>query len=160
MTSGQHSFLCLNKQHSKSTVQEMFGMRVKERQITFDNCSVANMLQRLFPTWHASTLPPFFPGFESHLIILFNPTPLVIERYVCRLLATSLILLLQQKISPFRRVVNASNDKASSMRILVLNLYTSKSVREYCKFGNVFFLFCHFSLRAEILMIPQITQAL
>ena len=51
----------------------MFGMRVKERQITFDNCSVANMLQRLFPTWHASTLPPFFPGFQSHLIILFNP---------------------------------------------------------------------------------------
>ena len=42
----------------------MFGMRVKERQITFDNCSVANMLQRLFPTWHASTLPPFFPGFN------------------------------------------------------------------------------------------------
>ena len=64
MTSGQHSFLCLNKQQSKSAVQEMFGMRVKERQITFDNCSVANMLQRLFPTWHASTLPPFFPGFN------------------------------------------------------------------------------------------------
>ena len=40
----------------------------KEKQITFDNCSVANMLQRLFPTWHASTLPPFFLGFQSHVI--------------------------------------------------------------------------------------------
>ena len=119
----------------------MFGMRVKERQITFDNCSVANMLQRLFPTWHASTLPPFFPGFESHLIILFNPTPLVIERYVCRLLAISLILLLQQKISPFRRVVNASNDKASSMRILVLNLYTTKCVKNIANLAMFFFLF-------------------
>ena len=72
----------------------MFGLRVKEKQITFDNYSVANMFQRLFPTWHASTLPPIFLGFQSHLIILFNPPPLVIDRYLCRLLAISLILLL------------------------------------------------------------------
>ena len=41
----------------------MIGLRVKEKQITSDNYNVANMLQRLFPTWHASTLPPFFLGF-------------------------------------------------------------------------------------------------
>ena len=41
----------------------MFGLRVKEEQITSDNYNVANMLQRLFPTWHASTLPPFLLGF-------------------------------------------------------------------------------------------------
>ena len=58
----------------------MFGLRVKVKQITFDKYSVANMLQRLFRTWHVSTLPQFFLGFQSHLIILFNPPPLVIER--------------------------------------------------------------------------------
>ena len=41
----------------------MIGLRVKEKQITSDNYNVANMLQRLFPTWHASTLPPFFSRF-------------------------------------------------------------------------------------------------
>ena len=38
----------------------MFGLRVKEKQITFDNYSVTNMFQRLFSAWHASTFPPFF----------------------------------------------------------------------------------------------------
>ena len=70
----------------------MIGLRVKEKQITSDNYNVANMLQRLFPTWHASTLPPFFLG--SHHIILFNSPPSVIERYLCRLLAISLTLLI------------------------------------------------------------------
>ena len=47
----------------------MFGLRVKEKQITFDNYSVANMFQRLFSTWHASTFPPFFYVFN--LILYF-----------------------------------------------------------------------------------------
>ena len=41
----------------------MFGLRVNEKQIKFDNYNIANMLQRLFPTSHASTIPPFFLGF-------------------------------------------------------------------------------------------------
>ena len=37
----------------------MFGLRVKEKQITFDNYSVTNMFQRLFSTWHAVHFHPF-----------------------------------------------------------------------------------------------------
>ena len=99
-----------------------------------------------------STLLPIFLSCHPHLIILFNPPPLVIERYRCKLLAMSLILLKKKKLARFAAVVNAPNDKASSMRILVLNLYTNKCLREYSAKLAVFS-FSDFSLRAEIILM-------